>query len=160
MHHMLCFHASSQQACSAQLILQKKMCFYSNFHCSIGGRCAASDMHLLIPVVASWKRADKHPAALHLFVKLRGESLSLTLHYDPPPSIVLKCIQLNVKWEWFVPADAAVRSHFSPHTHTATEVLPQTVAMANSLSCADLWPATVVCWSILRVIMRISGDNQ
>lgn len=44
--------------------------------------------------------------------------------------------------------------------HTATEVLPQTVAMANSLSCADLWPATVVCWSILRVIMRISGDNQ
>lgn len=37
----------------------------------------------------------------------------------PPSSIVLKWMQLNVKWEWFVPADAAVRSHFSPpHTHS------------------------------------------
>lgn len=48
-----------------------------------------------------------------------------------------------------------------PHSHTQQMRSPaQTVAMAISLSRTDLWPATVVRWSILRVIMRISEDNQ
>lgn len=70
--------------------------------------------------------------------------------------IVLKWIQLDVKWEWFVPADVAVRSEpLFPLSNTKVEV-----AMVTSLSGADLWPASVVWWSILRVVIRISGDNR